>query len=127
MFVRAHVCRFPAGLIDENETAEDAAIRELREECGYSGAVVSCSPLLGMEVGLSNANSKLVTIEVDASENSDPKQSLDDGEQIQVVTVPISQLMSTLVTYAQQDGYIVDAKLWMLAQGLQLAAAINKK
>ncbi len=80
-----------------------------------------------MEVGLSNANSKLVTIEVDALENSDPKQSLDDGEQIQVVTVPISQLMSTLVNYAQQEGYIVDAKLWMLAQGLQLAAAINKK
>ena len=29
---------FPAGIIDKGETPEDAAIRELQEECGY-GAV----------------------------------------------------------------------------------------
>ncbi|MCQ2091526.1 MAG: NUDIX hydrolase [Fibrobacter sp.] len=27
---------FPAGIIDKNETPEEAAIRELQEECGYS-------------------------------------------------------------------------------------------
>lgn len=36
--------QFPAGLIDAGETAAQAALRELREETGYSGTVVEVSP-----------------------------------------------------------------------------------
>ena len=32
------------GLIEENETAESAALRELEEETGYKGEVVECTP-----------------------------------------------------------------------------------
>lgn len=35
------VVEFPAGLVDEGETVEEAALRELREETGYVGEVIS--------------------------------------------------------------------------------------
>ncbi len=40
------VIEVPAGLIDEGETAEQCAERELKEETGYVGTAVERSPVM---------------------------------------------------------------------------------
>lgn len=47
------VIEVPAGLVDEGESAEESAVRELREETGYVGVAVEVSPVMfnGMYIG----------------------------------------------------------------------------
>jgi len=40
------VVEIPAGLIDDGETVEQAAIRELKEETGYVGQLLETSPVM---------------------------------------------------------------------------------
>ena len=65
--------QFPAGLIDAGETAAQAALRELKEETGYSGAVAEVSPVCYSDPGMSNANMQFAVVRVDAGapENRD--------------------------------------------------------
>lgn len=54
--VEAYCVEFPAGLIDEGETPEQAAVRELKEETGYEGKVCDVSDVLSSQPGMTNAN-----------------------------------------------------------------------
>ncbi|XP_060048151.1 ADP-sugar pyrophosphatase isoform X2 [Erinaceus europaeus] len=66
---------FPAGLIDDNESPEEAALRELEEETGYKGDVAECSQAVCMDPGLSNCTTHIVTVTIngDDAENARPK------------------------------------------------------
>lgn len=108
---------FPAGLIDQGESAEEAALRELLEETGYIGRVVKVSPLLALEPGMTNEIERLVFVEVDghSKENQRPRQQLQDEEEIEVILVPRSQLLATLESLAHERGCVIDAKLYTFA------------
>lgn len=55
---------FPAGLVDHDEDINTAALRELKEETGFIGKVISVSPTLVYEPGLSNSNLRIVRVDV---------------------------------------------------------------
>ncbi|KAJ4357507.1 uncharacterized protein N0V89_002083 [Didymosphaeria variabile] len=119
--LNAFTVEWPAGLIDANESAEEAAVRELYEETGYHGKVVSTSPAVAADPGMTNANMKLCMVEIQLKEGDpEPEQHLDEGEEIQRVNVPLAELYDRLEEFAK-EGYVVAAKLYHWAAGVQYA------
>ncbi|RYP51172.1 hypothetical protein DL768_003440 [Monosporascus sp. mg162] len=126
----AYTVEWPAGLVDEDETPEQAAIREFKEETGYECRVVSISPLQAADPGMTSANMQLVMVEADLpgtewgggeGDIGMPLQRLEDGEHIQRVVLPLNELYDRLVEYSKRDRMIVAAKLFHFAAGMHFA------
>ncbi|KAF3039938.1 hypothetical protein E8E12_008445 [Didymella heteroderae] len=119
--VEATTVEWPAGLIDANEKPEEAAVRELYEETGYRGKVISTSPAVAADPGMTNANMCLCMMEVHLKEGEpEPEQHLDEGEDILRVNVPLTELYEKLECWAK-EGYVIAAKLYHWAAGVQYA------
>ncbi|KAI1212657.1 ADP-ribose pyrophosphatase [Annulohypoxylon truncatum] len=118
------VIEFPAGLVDEGETPEEAALRELREETGYIGEVVldrgGKRPVLFSSPASSGSKNFLIHLKVDTSkeENQNPKPQLEDGEFIETFWVPLGDLYKELRKLESQ-GFAIDGKLGVFAEGLE--------
>ena len=94
----------------------------VKVETGYECKVLSVSPVQAADPGLSNANMKLVMVEVQlGEEDKEPEQRLEDGEHIQRVVVPMSELYEKLVEYSNKERFIVAAKLFHFAAGMEFA------
>ncbi|THG99034.1 hypothetical protein EW026_g3237 [Hermanssonia centrifuga] len=119
--VDAFAIELPAGLIDEGETPEEAAIRELEEETGYKAAkVIESSQTLVADPGMTNANMRLVVVDVpfpDKLETYD--QKLTDGEFITKRVVQLDKLSEEFKVY-ESKGFMVDAKLAHFVYGYEL-------
>ncbi|KAH3675860.1 hypothetical protein WICMUC_002430 [Wickerhamomyces mucosus] len=117
---------FPAGLVDPGESLEITALRELKEETGYVGEVISKTPILWADPGFCSTNSSIVTIHIDLNEkiNQNPINQLEDGEFIETFAVPLKSFVQEL-TKLVEDGYKIDARVQNIAQGIQLAQQFN--
>ena len=82
----------PAGMIEPGESAEDAAIRELEEETGYLASNVQFLREYYSSVGYCNEKIKLYL----ATGFTKTKQRLDDQERINVIEVPLEELIEML-------------------------------
>ncbi len=119
----AYTVEWPAGLIDEGETPEQAAVREFAEETGLKGVelVGETSPVQAADPGLSAATMKMVMVRVKVEGEELPEQRLEDGEHIQRVVVPLGELYERLVELSKQERTIVAAKLFHFAAGMEFA------
>ncbi|XP_072769240.1 ADP-sugar pyrophosphatase isoform X2 [Nerophis lumbriciformis] len=111
---------FPAGLIDEGESAEVAALRELKEETGYKGEVMGVTPVTCLDPGLSNCTTQMVMVNIngDEMENINPTQQLGDGEFVEVILLPLDEFQTKLDELLKKEKIVVDAKVYIFAMGM---------
>ena len=110
-----HVMGLPAGLCYCRDFAAEA-LRELKEETGYTGSVLSVSPELAFNPAISNEKLYIVRADVDEnnSVNLNPVQQLEPEEDITVFPVPQNELTSFLALHKSQ-GTAISAALWYLS------------
>ncbi|PTD11811.1 Type-1 glutamine synthetase 2 [Fusarium culmorum] len=109
------VIEVPAGLIDEGETAEECAVRELREETGYVGVATETSPIMFNDPGFCNTNLKMVHVRKQESE-----AEFGAGEFIETFTVELTDLWKECERLEAQ-GHVIDARVATIAEGILLA------
>ena len=123
--IRSLSLEFPAGLIDGAEKPAVAALRELKEETGFVGSVVSVSPPASYDPGVMSSRMAFVRVNVDMSLacNQHPEQELEATEATLVVhRVKLGQL-GRFIAQQQREGVRVDGKVWTFAAGLDVGRA----
>jgi len=96
-----HFIELPAGKIDAGESPLATAQRELREECGYTAQEWRHLATLHPCIGYADERIELYL----AHELSHVGNALDDGEFLEVITVPLAQALDWV-----RDGTITEAK-----------------
>ena len=125
--VRQTTVEFPAGLIDEKETVEQAALRELREETGYVGEACKIPPVSSRSVcmspGMSDETVHVVLVEVDLDNpynHGTPKPELDHGEHCTVLRTNLQEGMRKIL---DQGSAMPIMGLYLFALGWELGAS----
>ena len=106
---------FPAGLIDPGETPAETAVRELYEETGYHGKVLSVSLPGYSSPGLTGEAISLVTMEVDgdAPRNRNATPHPEDSECIECFRVSRTHL-AEFVKCQESEGVGIDSKIYTM-------------
>jgi 8-oxo-dGTP pyrophosphatase MutT (NUDIX family) len=122
---------FPAGLIDKDETPEQAALRELKEETGYVGSTAAATPPtvsrnVCMSPGLADETVQVVVVNVDLDDpaNDNPRAEPDAGEHITVHRVSLKDGFQSLLDKGTSPMAIQG--LYLFALGLEIGKSMNK-
>ncbi|MEM9399822.1 MAG: NUDIX hydrolase [Verrucomicrobiota bacterium] len=113
--VNNYVIELPAGLIDPEESPEAAAQRELLEETGFEGDIISVGPLVLNSPGMSSEGCYLVSLRV----THQTQAKLERDEDIETILIPVDTMQNHLLKLESCNNRI-DAKLWSLNVGLKM-------
>ena len=99
---------FPAGLIDEEETVQEAACRELREETGLElTRFIKISPSIYSSAGMTDESVSMVYIECDGEPSNDGNEG---SENIEVIFVSREEAYRL----CKDPSLKFDAKAWIV-------------
>ncbi len=108
---------FPAGLVDAGEDAEQAALRELLEETGSRAGKVTCLGTVSPNSAFMTNRSNFFLVEdLEVVQG----QELDANEQLDVLTVPVSEVI------ADMGSGLYDNGIMMMALGFFLREALTR-
>ena len=110
--IENYVIAFPAGLSESSNIAEEA-VRELKEETGYTGKVTSVSPKVCSNAGLFSDFMHVVELEVqeDCTENLNPKTNLESSEEIEVILLSKDRI-PTFLKHQKEKGVEISVGVW---------------
>ena len=105
---------FPAGLLEDGDI-EKEAIRELKEETGYVGRVLSVSPAMSANAALVSDVNYLVKMEIDEEleENQNPRQKLESEEEIEVLAIHRNKIREFLLS-EKEKGTAIGVGPWYI-------------
>lgn len=110
------IIEFPAGLIDNGETPEETALRELKEETGCSGMVLSVSPPVASSAGITTEMIYFVEVLITDTKG---EQRLDDEEKIDIKYWPLdNDVLKRLKQYAEKNDFILSSRLYAYLTGV---------
>jgi ADP-ribose pyrophosphatase len=100
--LKAHVLEFPAGTVSEGEEPEDAAIRELEEETGYTLGVAARPRPMGAYYSLPSETNKYTHVylatPVAATTPASGDTEIEKYFDMSVVVMPFEQALAALGT-----------------------------
>ena len=114
--VDGFVIEFPAGLIDDGETAATTAQRELIEETGYHCSVIAVSDNTYNSPGMSGERTEIALVEIDEAFhlNNPPVPQMEGTEDIETFIVKRDNLLE-FIQQAERTGDGIDSKVMAFA------------